>query len=115
MNNATRSSSMDVPSYLPVIPGNEGTLSGQGDEIPSLHAVSQLKLELRENVDDSLKKNMVGFYRKLSVLEGQMNELQMTVVRQSDKVISAVREGPHELISDLVRRCLRTSSNCTNR
>ncbi|KAJ3809510.1 hypothetical protein F5876DRAFT_43739 [Lentinula aff. lateritia] len=67
---------------------------------PPAHEVNQLKQELQLDVDDDLKKNMAVFKRKLDEQQRQLQQIENTVITQGDRVISVVREGPHDRIYD---------------
>ncbi|GAW07240.1 hypothetical protein LENED_009217 [Lentinula edodes] len=67
---------------------------------PPAHEVNQLKQELQLDVDDDLKKNMTVFKRKLDEQQRQLQQIENTVINQGDRVISVVREGPHDRIHD---------------
>ncbi|KAJ3891482.1 hypothetical protein GG344DRAFT_47310 [Lentinula edodes] len=73
---------------------------------PPAHEVNQLKQELQLDVDDDLKKNMTVFKRKLDEQQRQLQQIENTVINQGDRVISVVREGPHDRIHDPVSRCV---------
>lgn len=65
--------------------------------------LDELKLELSEDVDVFLSKNMIIFQRKLDVQKRQLVlELTAVVKAQSDRVIKAVDAGPHDRVVDPV-------------
>ncbi|KAK7443468.1 hypothetical protein VKT23_015641 [Stygiomarasmius scandens] len=70
------------------------------DELVTIHTVKQLKLELSENIDHTLKTNMILFSKKLDVQKRDIKELQKSIARQGDRVITAIKEGPHDHIVD---------------
>ncbi|KAF9059093.1 hypothetical protein BDP27DRAFT_1342146 [Rhodocollybia butyracea] len=67
---------------------------------PPQHIIKELKEELQIAVDDDLKKNMQIFMRKLDVQRRQLLDIEAAVIRQSNRVISAVRQGPHDRVHD---------------
>jgi hypothetical protein len=71
-----------------------------------------LKKELHEDVDKGFEKNMVIFQRKMDVQRRQLAAaISDVVIRQGDRVITAMSSGPHERIIDTVRlRRLYTES-----
>jgi hypothetical protein len=90
----------DQPEYpTPVVhddPPDESS-SDDGDLVA-------LKKELHEDVDKSFEKNMGIFQRKLNVQRQQLAAaISDVVVRQGDRVITAVSSGPHDRIVDVVR------------
>lgn len=65
-------------------------------------ALDQMKMEMKEDVGDSLRKNMEVFGRKLEVQKRQLlQEMKGTVRREGDRIISALA-GPLDLIIDSV-------------
>ncbi|KAJ4481285.1 hypothetical protein J3R30DRAFT_3287521 [Lentinula aciculospora] len=79
----------------------------QGDlPEPAAHIVNDLKEELQVDIDDDLKKNMEVFKRKLDVQQQLLLQIEDTVVRQGDRVVSVIREGPHYRIHDLELRAI---------
>lgn len=69
---------------------------------PPQHVINDLKEELQIDVDADLKKNMKVFSRKLDEQRRQLKQIEDTVVRQGNRVVSALREGPHDRIHDPV-------------
>lgn len=68
-----------------------------------MDTLARLKLELSEDVDYSFEKNMATFERKLEAQKQQLEAaLVHTVVREGDRVITAVVSGPHDRIVDPV-------------
>ncbi|KAE9390394.1 hypothetical protein BT96DRAFT_865607 [Gymnopus androsaceus JB14] len=67
---------------------------------PPQHVINDLKEELQIDVDADLKKNMKVFSRKLDEQRRQLKQIEDTVVRQGNRVVSAIREGPHDRIHD---------------
>ena len=91
-----------VGSGYTTAPGATRVYPGQfGDATPDqpLAVLYPLKVELNEDVDRSLEKNMVVFQRQLDV---QTRELESIVIREGDRVIAAVTAGAHERVLDSV-------------
>lgn len=65
--------------------------------------VEGLRVELSEDVEQVLKKNMVVFERKFEMQKRQLEQMMTAIVkREGDRVISAVISGPHDRILDPV-------------
>jgi hypothetical protein len=68
---------------------------------------AELKSEIRKEVDTVLTEDTGAFERKLRDIEVYLKEVNVTIQRQSDRVISEVlagmHTGPHERIKDKVR------------
>jgi hypothetical protein len=65
-------------------------------------ALDQMKKEMKEDLGDSLRKNMEIFGRKLEVQKRQLlQEMEGVVGREGDRIISALA-GPLDLIIDSV-------------
>ncbi|KAK1220060.1 hypothetical protein PQX77_017201, partial [Marasmius sp. AFHP31] len=60
----------------------------------------QLKSELDQDIDESLRSNMVVFTRKFEEQRIQLEALKNTVVQQADRVIDVVQQGPHDRVID---------------
>jgi len=73
---------------------------------PSLTLVEATK-EIRKAVDTILAEDYPAFERKFGAIELSLKEMDATIQRQSDRVISTVlagmQAGPHERIKDKVR------------
>ena len=69
--------------------------------------VPELEKEIRRDVDSILAENTETFERMFGAIELSLKELNVTMQRQSDRVISEVlagmQAGPHERIIDRVR------------
>ena len=66
----------------------------------------ELQREIDSSPDKAIEKNADFFYRKFEI---QTKEIEDIVRREGDRVISAIREGPHDRIVDPVGldpRCL---------
>ncbi|KAI3609271.1 hypothetical protein WG66_010510 [Moniliophthora roreri] len=60
-----------------------------------------LKRELESDVDEDVKNNMSVFLRKFTEQQRQLVvQLELAIVRQGDRVVEAVRRGPHDRIHD---------------
>lgn len=65
---------------------------------------SDFKTDLYEDPDSAIEKNVAEFTRKFDIQKQQIvAELSMVVVREGDRVIKAMNEGPHEKLVDPVR------------
>ena len=68
---------------------------------------AELMKEARKDVDTVLTENTGAFERKFGAIELSLKEVNVTIQRQSDRVISEVlagmQAGPHERIKDKVR------------
>ncbi|KAF5344487.1 hypothetical protein D9758_014131 [Tetrapyrgos nigripes] len=62
--------------------------------------VAVIKEELNEDVDEGLKKNIKVYLRKFHEQERELKNIERTVIKQGNLVISALREGPHDRIHD---------------
>ena len=69
--------------------------------------LAQAEKEIRRDVDTVLEENTRTFERKFGAIELSLREVNVTIERQSDRVISTVlagmHAGPHERIKDQVR------------
>lgn len=72
----------------------------------STEPLIHLKQELQLNVDEDLKKNMQVFGKKLDEQRRQLKQIEDAVVLQGNRVITAIREGPHDRIYDPVSLCV---------
>ena len=67
---------------------------------------AELKKEISKDVDTVLEENTEAFDRKFGAIELSLREVNVTIQRQSDRVISEVlagmQAGPHERIKDKV-------------
>ena len=70
---------------------------------------SEWQREINSSPDKAIEQNADFFNRKFEI---QRKEIEDIVHRVGDRVISAVREGPHDRIVDPVRRL--TPDLCTN-
>ena len=61
----------------------------------------ELEREIKGDPDKAIEQNAEFFYRKFEV---QRREIQDIVHREGDRIIWAVKEGPHDRIDDPVRR-----------
>ncbi|ESK90786.1 hypothetical protein Moror_4058 [Moniliophthora roreri MCA 2997] len=63
--------------------------------------ISQLRKELEEDIDEEVKTNLVVYLRKFNAQQRQLlAQLERAIVRQGDRVVQAVNEGPHDRIYD---------------
>ena len=87
---------------------DKGPTSGRGGA-PTQTALTlpELKNEIRKDVDTILTENTGAFERKFGAIELSLKEVNVTIQRQSDRVISEVlagmQAGPHERVKDKVR------------
>lgn len=69
--------------------------------------LAEVDKEIRKDVDTILEENTQAFERKFGAIELSLREVNVTIERQSDRVISTVlagiHAGPHERIKDKVR------------
>ena len=86
---------------------DKGPTSGKSGA-PAQSALTQpeLEKEIRKDVDAILQENTGAFDRKFGAIELSLREVNVTIQRQSDRVISEVlagmQAGPHERIKDKV-------------
>ena len=88
----------------------KGSTSGKGKggapTRPSL-TLAEAEKEIRRDVDTILEENTRAFERKFGAIELSLREVNVTIQRQSDRIISTVlagmHTGPHERIKDKVR------------
>ena len=68
--------------------------------------LAEAEKEIRKDVDTILAENTTAFERKFGAIELSLREVNVTIQRQSDRVISTVlagmQAGPHERIIDKV-------------
>ncbi|EEB98242.1 hypothetical protein MPER_02288, partial [Moniliophthora perniciosa FA553] len=63
--------------------------------------ISLLRKEIEEDIDEEVKTNLVVYLRKFNTQQRQLlAQLERTIVRQGDRVVQAVNEGPHDRIYD---------------
>ncbi|KAG7087300.1 hypothetical protein E1B28_013278 [Marasmius oreades] len=68
------------------------------DKHPSDAEIKQLKEELAKDVDEELNQNQDVFLRKFQEQQRQLLVIELTVVKQGDRVVREVRSGPHDRI-----------------
>jgi hypothetical protein len=61
----------------------------------------ELEQEIKGDPNKAIEKNTEVFYRKFEV---QRREIEDIVHREGDRIILAVKEGPHDRVDDPVRR-----------
>ncbi|KAK7040772.1 hypothetical protein VNI00_009678 [Paramarasmius palmivorus] len=71
-----------------------------GTQDNSGHTVAELRKEIKKGVDKILAEEEKFFDQKFEAWFKQVEEVKITVKRESDRVIDAVRAGPHERIVD---------------
>ena len=87
--------------------GDKSPLSGKSSA-PAQSALTQpeLQKEIQKDVDTILQENTEAFNRKFEAIESSLREVNVTIKRQSDRVISEVlagmQAGPHGRIKDKV-------------
>ncbi len=78
---------------------------GSAQAQPTL-TIQDLEKEIRKDVETILVENTGAFDRKFGAIELSLREVNKTIERQSDRVISEVlagmQSGPHERIKDKV-------------
>jgi hypothetical protein len=74
---------------------------GLGDD--SALTLSQLKAELSRNLEDTIAENRKAFEGKWGLQIKKIKELKNHVTHEGDRIIAAIREGPHDRIIDPVR------------
>ncbi|KAJ7468605.1 hypothetical protein FB451DRAFT_1177382 [Mycena latifolia] len=103
------------PDGTPIIPRSRSMTSQSDDMAPGGRQRSQiiastiavLKEEVNEDMETGLKRNMETFVRKLHEQQRQLEaKLEYTVIRQGDRVVAALREGPHDRVQDEEIRAL---------
>ena len=81
--------------------------SKSGAPAQSTLTLTDLEKEIRKDVDTVLAENTGAFDRKFGAIELSLKEVNKTIERNSDRVISEVlagmQSGPHERIKDKVR------------
>ena len=65
--------------------------------------VDELRKDIFETPDDAIKRNETVFFRKFDEQKRQIDQLTITIQRESDRVIQEIKGGPHERICDRVR------------
>ena len=86
---------------------DKGPTSGKSSA-PAQSALTlpDLEKEIRKDVDTILQENTEAFDRKFGAIELSLREVNVTIKRQSDRVISEIlagmRAGPHGRIKDKV-------------
>jgi hypothetical protein len=64
----------------------------------------EIQHEIRDDPTEAIEKNAESFNRKFDIQRRQIQEdIERTVRREGDRIISAVTAGPHEHIIDPVR------------
>jgi hypothetical protein len=64
----------------------------------------EIQHEIRDDPTEAIEKNAESFNRKFDIQRRQIQEdIERTVRREGDRIISAVTAGPHERILDPVR------------
>ncbi|KAH9064500.1 hypothetical protein EDB87DRAFT_1680408 [Lactarius vividus] len=71
--------------------------AGASDASPN---ADDLKKDIFEDPGVAADRNQVVFFRKFEVQKRQIDELKLVVKRESDRVIEAIKGGPHERILD---------------
>lgn len=75
----------------------------------SEYTFTDFKSELREDWDTSLQKNFKAFEGKFNLFYNRLEDnLQKYMKEATDRVISEVNKGPHDLIHDPVRDFFHT-------
>ena len=78
--------------------------TGKGALAQTPLTVPELEKEIRKDVDTILAENTEEFKRMFETFKSSLKELDVTIKRQSDRVISQIlASGPHERIKDRVR------------
>ncbi|KAJ8088905.1 hypothetical protein PM082_014151 [Marasmius tenuissimus] len=60
----------------------------------------ELKHDMELDIDESIRQNRIVFDRKFKEQRRQLEALEQTVIKQGDRVVHAVQEGPHDKIID---------------
>ena len=85
---------------------DKGPTGKGGTATQTALTVPELEKEIRRDVDSILAENTETFERMFGAIELSLKELNVTMQRQSDRVISEVlagmHAGPHERIKDKV-------------
>ncbi|KAH7099931.1 hypothetical protein BKA62DRAFT_673163 [Auriculariales sp. MPI-PUGE-AT-0066] len=77
------------------------SVSDKGKPETSEAVMIQIRDEMREDIDLSLAKDRKQFDRKFDAVQDKITDLQNTVHRSTDRVISAINAGPHDRIVDM--------------
>lgn len=87
--------------------GEKGPVSKSGPLQDPLTTLADFERELGKDVESVLSENAKVFEQKFGVIEMSLREVNVTIQRQSDRVIEEVlaglHAGPHERIIDKVR------------
>ncbi|KAG7087294.1 hypothetical protein E1B28_013272 [Marasmius oreades] len=70
------------------------------DKHPSDAEIKQLKEELAKDVDEEVNQNQDVFIRKFQEQRRQLLVIELTVIKQGDRVVREVHSGPHDRIYD---------------
>ena len=77
--------------------------TGKGAPVQTALTVPELEKEIRKDVDTILEENTEAFEGMFETFKSSLKELDVTIKRQSDRVISEIlASGPHERIIDRV-------------
>ena len=78
--------------------------TGKGAPAQTELTVPELEKEIRKGIDTILSENTEAFKRMFETFKSSLKDLDVTIKRQSDRVISEIlASGPHERIKDRVR------------
>ena len=98
---------LEMEKHKTATKDDKGPTSGKsGAPAQSALTLPDLEREIRKDVDTILQENTGAFDRKFGAIELSLREVNVTIQRQSDRVISEVlagmQAGPHERIKDKV-------------
>lgn len=83
---------------------SKGRQTEQAAKTVSDAALKDLKDDLRTDVDTSIQENLASFTGKFELYQRQLrDELEKFIHEESDRVIVAVTEGPHNRVKNAVR------------
>ncbi|KAJ6476220.1 hypothetical protein C8R45DRAFT_373523 [Mycena sanguinolenta] len=108
ISNNTAKLSHDTPGTVSrrtsfALSDDSGSVGRPQTASPAVVAAA-LREEMAEDVDNGLKRNMEIFTRKMLAQQAQLEALEHTIIRQSNRVVHRVseelRKGPHNRVQD---------------
>lgn len=83
---------------------NSASLTGQSMPLKGedKSMLEEVRRDLAKNLDDILQENRDIFAQKFQVQQVELEKLHHTVVKEGDRVISAIISGPHDRIVNKV-------------
>ena len=83
---------------------------GAGAEEDKTKTISELRAEVGKDVEQVLADNKY-FEQKFEVVRMQVEEVKVSIKRETDRVIDTLLSGPHERIIDRVSPSMRCLSS----